>query len=88
MIESRCGILCSQCAYREQMGCEGCIHIQKPFWGENCPVKSCCEAKKQAHCGLCADFPCGLLNQFAYDEKQGDNGERILQCRQWGSKEI
>ena len=41
--ESRCGLLCSECAYREQMNCAGCVHIQKPFWGDSCPVKSCCE---------------------------------------------
>ena len=43
MIESRCGIKCGSCAYKEQMGCAGCLHIQKPFWGEGCPVKSCVE---------------------------------------------
>lgn len=32
MIESRCGILCSECSYREQMNCKGCITIEKPFW--------------------------------------------------------
>lgn len=82
-IESRCGILCSECAYREQMDCKGCIHIQKPFWGDSCPVKSCCEGKSQEHCGNCGNFPCDLLNQFAYDEKQGDGGKRIEQCRIW-----
>ena len=30
MIESRCGIKCGSCAYKEQMGCTGCLHIQKP----------------------------------------------------------
>lgn len=88
MIESRCGLLCSKCSYREQMGCKGCIEIEKPFWGESCPVKVCCEKKGYNHCGECKEFPCTLLNQFAYDEKQGDNGERILQCKQWASKEI
>ena len=84
-IESRCGILCSECAYREQMGCKGCVHIQKPFWGEVCPVKACSEEKGQEHCGQCQDFPCDLLHQFAYDEKQGDNGKRIEQCKVWKS---
>ncbi|GFI04920.1 hypothetical protein AALA79_00835 [Lachnospiraceae bacterium 64-25] len=37
MIESRCGILCSECFYREQVGCKGCVNVQKPFWGESCP---------------------------------------------------
>ena len=86
MIESRCGLLCGECAYREQTGCKGCVKMEKPFWGERCPVKSCCEAKGCGHCGLCNDFPCGLLNQFAYDEKQGDHGKRIEQCRAWAEK--
>lgn len=83
MIESRCGILCQACDYRKQTGCGGCAQIKKPFWGESCPVKSCCEEKKHAHCGECASFPCDLLHQFAYDAKQGDNGKRIEQCKCW-----
>lgn len=86
MIESRCGLLCSQCAYREQMGCPGCTQISKPFWGESCPVKSCCESKGQAHCGECGSFSCETLHQFAYDEKQGDGGRRIEQCKMWREK--
>ena len=81
MIESRCGILCGQCQYREQMGCPGCVNIDKPFWADACPVKACTEGKTHAHCGQCQNFPCQLLNQFAYDEKQGDGGKRIEQCR-------
>ena len=87
MIESRCGILCSQCKYREQMGCAGCVNIDKPFWGE-CPVKSCAQSKGHAHCGQCGAFPCGLLRQFAYDEKQGDGGRRIEQCRFWEGAKV
>lgn len=83
MFESRCGILCKECPYREQMGYKGCIQIEKPFWGEACPVKSCCEAKAHDHCGQCDDFPCTLLHQFAYDKDQGDDGKRIDQCKKW-----
>lgn len=83
MIESRCGILCSNCKLKQEVGCQGCIEIKKPFWGEQCPIKSCCEQKKTAHCGECADFPCSDLNQFAYDKEQGDDGLRIRQCQQW-----
>ena len=83
MVESRCGILCGQCQYREQMGCAGCVNIDKPFWADACPVKACTEGKTHAHCGQCQNFPCQLLNQFAYDEKQGDGGKRIEQCRLW-----
>ncbi len=88
MIESRCGIICGECGFREQMGCSGCTQIQKPFWGDSCLVKSCCEEKSHAHCGQCASFPCPLLNQFAYDEKQGDGGKRIEQCGKWKEAEV
>lgn len=83
MIESRCGLLCSQCSYKEQMGCKGCVAMEKPFWGEQCPVKACCQGKGHQHCGQCAAFPCQLLHSFAYDKEQGDGGRRIRQCRLW-----
>ena len=83
MIESRCGVLCTECKYRESMKCNGCLDIAKPFWGEKCRVKSCCESKELLYCGECATFPCDLLNSFSYDKEQGDNGMRIEQCRNW-----
>lgn len=83
MIQSRCGILCEECHYKEEVGCKGCVNIDKPFWGESCPVKSCCENKSLSHCGQCKLFPCELLIQFAYDEEQGDGGKRIEQCKCW-----
>ncbi len=83
MIESRCGILCSHCGYRDQVNCAGCLHIQKPFWGEACPVKSCCEKQNLEHCGQCDEIPCQLLHSFSFDEKQGDDGKRIEQCKKW-----
>jgi hypothetical protein len=86
MIESRCGILCSQCHYREEVGCEGCTNIDKPFWGDSCPVKDCCEGRGHEHCGLCDEFPCKLLTGFAYNVEQGDNGKRIEACRGWAGR--
>ncbi|MCL2150432.1 MAG: DUF3795 domain-containing protein [Dehalococcoidia bacterium] len=83
MIESRCGILCGECKYREKMDCASCINIKKPFWGDSCPVKACCESRGHEHCGQCRDFSCELLNQFAYDKERGDDGKRIEQCRKW-----
>ena len=44
---------------------------KKPFWGDSCSLKACSEGKGYAHCGQCAEFPCELLKQFAYDEKTG-----------------
>ncbi len=51
MVESRCGLLCSQCRYKEEVNCPGCVHMSKPFWGESCPVKACCEGKRLLHGG-------------------------------------
>ena len=86
MIESRCGILCNECEYKEPMKCNGCLNIAKPFWGDQCPVKSCCESKALEHCGECETFPCELLKQFSYDKEQGDNGKRIEQCKKWSCR--
>ena len=86
MIESRCGLLCSQCDYKEQVNCPGCLYMDKPFWGDSRPVKACGEGKNHSHCGECSNFPCALLQQFAYDEKQGDDGKRIQQCQAWSKK--
>lgn len=83
MVESRCGLLCGQCEYRKSMGCAGCVTMEKPFRGEVCPVKSCCEEKGHGHCGACPAFPCEVLRGFAYDPQQGDNGARLAQCRAW-----
>ncbi len=81
--ESRCGICCSGCQFLNDNVCEGCTKIEKPFWGDSCPVKSCCEDKNLECCGECSDFPCDLLKSFAYDKEQGDNGLRIENCKKW-----
>lgn len=86
MAQSRCGLLCNECEYREQMNCAGCIAIIKPFWGDECPIKLCCEGKELEHCGLCANIPCELLSQFSFDKEQGDDGKRIEQCYLWAQK--
>ncbi len=86
-IESRCGISCSKCEFYKDNKCQGCTKISKPFWGDACPVKSCCEEKKHDCCGKCQEFPCKLLNSFAYDKDQGDNGLRIENCRLWCKKQ-
>ncbi len=82
-IESRCGICCSECNFQKDGKCDGCINITKPFWSDSCPIKNCCEMKRLKCCGECCEFPCDLLKSFAYDEKQGDNGLRIENCKMW-----
>lgn len=85
-IESRCGICCSKCQFKLEEKCKGCTNIKNPFWANSCPVKSCCESKKLKCCGECDKFPCNLLNSFAYDKEQGDNGLRIENCKKWCMK--
>ncbi len=82
-IESRCGIECTNCTFRLENTCKGCLNIDKPFWGEFCPIKDCAEKKNKNCCGECASFPCDVLKSFAYHEQQGDNGLRIENCKKW-----
>ena len=41
--------------------------------------------KKLEHCGECNEFPCTKLEEFAYDEKEGDCGVRLDQCKIWSA---
>lgn len=85
MIESRCGLSCGQCSYRETMSCPGCVNVVNPFWGE-CRVKNCCEEKKADHCGACPELPCDALKEFSYDPEHGDHGARIERCGKWAKE--
>ena len=83
MVESKCGIICSKCAYKKQFGCPGCIKAQgKMFWGE-CRVAKCCIAKELEHCGKCTDFVCAILTEMSFDKEHGDNGQRIENLKKW-----
>lgn len=89
MIDTRCGLNCETCAYREPCKCGGCIATMgRPFHGE-CPVAACCQQKGFEHCGMCPDLPCGLLRQYSEDPEHGDTppGARIEACRRWAAKE-
>src|SRR5512135_424827 len=82
---ARCGIDCEACEYRTPKSCPGCLAAEgKLFWGE-CAVAKCCMAKGHDHCGQCLEFPCALLNEYAYHPEQGDNGKRILNLRAWNT---
>ena len=85
MFESRCGVCCNQCERKEAVRCTGCATMEKPFWGGECGVKSCCEAKGLNHCGECPELPCELLWSYTCDPEQGDtpHGARVEQCRIW-----
>lgn len=85
MVDSRCGLHCNGCEYKEPCSCGGCIETNGvPFHGE-CPVAVCCQDKGLVHCGQCPDMPCDLLTRYSCDPEHGDepHGTRIEQCRRW-----
>ena len=82
VFESRCGIRCDLCERREGVACTGCTHMVMPFWGGECTVKSCCEAKKISHCGECAVFPCEIEKNIGVEHGY-DPAPRLEQCRKW-----
>ncbi len=89
MIDSRCGLHCTDCTYKDTCGCGGCIETNgKPFHGA-CPVAQCCQEKGLMHCGQCDTIPWPLLIQYSCDAEQGDTpvGARINQCIRWMREE-
>lgn len=89
MIDSRCGLHCTGCQFKEPCNCGGCIETNgHPFHGE-CPVADCCQRKGFVHCGECPDIPCDLLTQYSCDSEHGDTppGARIEQCLIWKQKQ-
>lgn len=85
MYESRCGICCSTCERKDKVNCTGCVNMDKPYWGGQCGVKTCCEKKKIDHCGQCDSFPCEMLStmgvEFGFDPLP-----RLEMCKKWISE--
>lgn len=87
-VDSRCGLHCTGCTWKESHGCRGCIPTNgNPFHGE-CPVAVCCQKKGLVHCGQCPEIPCELLTSYSCDKENGDSpvGARIEQCKRWAGK--
>jgi general stress protein 26 len=87
-VQSRCGLLCKWCTYREQFNCGGCLAMNgKAPWGHgDCDVAKCCLDKGYLHCGECPDFPCENLRGLSYgDDEHNDKpeGARIEVCKAW-----
>ena len=85
MFESRCGVRCNICERKEKVHCQGCLFMEKPFWGGECKVKSCCENKNLNHCGECLNFPCEMLSNMGKDQGY-DPQPKIEMCRQWAAE--
>lgn len=90
MVDSRCGLLCSKCTYREPCNCGGCIETNgHPFHGE-CHIAVCCQTKGYSHCGQCPVMPCEQLYNYSCDGgEHSDNppGARLEILREWTKKE-
>lgn len=88
-IDSRCGLHCTGCEFKESHGCKGCIETDgHPFHGE-CPVAVCCQEKGFTHCGECPEIPCELLREYSCgDSEHSDDpkGARIEQCIRWAKQ--
>ena len=85
LVDSRCGLHCVGCEWKEPYHCGGCIETNgNPFHGE-CPIATCCQKKGALHCGECFEFPCDLLIQYSCDPEHGDtpHGAWIEQCKKW-----
>ena len=88
-IDTRCGLHCAACEYKESHNCGGCIETNgEPFHGK-CPVAACCQDKGLLHCGECDVIPCAALYAYSYlDREHGDKpqGARVQVCRNWAAE--
>lgn len=84
--QSRCGLLCNSCTFKEPCNCGGCIETNgHPFHGE-CHIAACCQDKGFTHCGECPEVPCKELYDYSYsDTEHGDKpaGARVEMCKRW-----
>jgi hypothetical protein len=82
MFESRCGVSCNNCTRKEAVNCKGCPNMEKPFWGGECKVKTCCETKLLNHCGECTEFPCEMVAKMGV-EQGFDPKPRLDNLKKW-----
>lgn len=89
MVDSRCGLHCTDCTWKATHNCGGCIETNgHPFHGE-CAIAVCCQEKGCTHCGECDRIPCEKLYAYSYlDPEHGDKpqGARIETCRCWAAE--
>ena len=90
-VQSRCGLLCKWCKYKEPMNCPGCIALNgKASWSDDCcDVSKCCIDKGYTHCGECPEVPCEKLKGLSYGEDEHNDkpeGARIEVCKAWAAK--
>lgn len=88
--QSRCGLLCDPCTYKESHSCGSCIKTNgHPFHGE-CPVAICCQERGFVHCGQCSDMPCEKLYEYSCGVSEHcdrPKGARLEMLRMWKDNE-
>lgn len=84
--QSRCGLLCDGCSFKESHNCGGCIETNgHPFHGE-CPIAGCCQDKGYTHCGECDIMPCDKLHEYSCGEGEHcdvPKGARLEMLQYW-----
>ena len=89
IVDSRCGLQCTGCNFKDSNGCGGCIETNgHPFHG-GCHIAVCCQEKGLLHCGECDAIPCAALYAYSYlDPEHGDKpqGARVQVCRSWAAE--
>lgn len=82
---ARCGAYCGNCDWREKTNCPGCQKsCGNMFWGE-CVIAKCSADNGFNHCGHCLKLPCDKLQEAFDNPEHGDNGERLINLKNWAS---
>ena len=78
-----CGTYCETCDWKDRMSCRGCkAYGGNVFWGK-CKIAICAVNNGYTHCGECTKMPCEILQEAFNNPDHGDNGERIINLRNW-----
>ena len=78
-----CGDYCGLCEWKEKTNCPGCQASKGDMFFGECRAAKCCSEKGLAHCGLCPDLPCEILQQVFDHPEHGDHGERLANLKAW-----
>lgn len=84
---ANCGAYCGDCEWKEKTNCPGCQKSKgEMFWGK-CEVAKCSVEKELNHCGHCGQVPCAKLQEAFNNPEHGDNGERLMNLKNWAKGE-
>ena len=76
-----CGGDCTGCEHYKSGECVGCNSnggICVKLWSSECSLCKCCREHNVRFCGVCDDFPCGLLKITLTWDKDGiENLKRL-----------